>query len=122
MMHKLIYIANIIVAGWISYTCLFYPAKAVKNIFSDNVAYSELIRLIGSLWGAVFILSLLGLFFPKKMELLLIFQFIYKSLWLLFAAIPAVVHSRPFPKAMAVFFLLWIIALPFIIDWRSFFK
>lgn len=83
---KLIYVANILVAGWISISSLFYPHTAQATVFSNDFAYSEAIRLVGALWGAIFILSVLGLFYPMQMSLVLLFQLIYKSSWLIFAA------------------------------------
>jgi hypothetical protein len=119
---KLVYIANIIVAGWISISSLFYPKTAQITVFEQNFAYSEAIRLVGALWFAIFILSILGLFFPEKMSLVLLFQLIYKSSWLIFAAFPAMLHQQPYPKGMAVVFLIWVLVLPFVIPWKTIFS
>jgi len=119
---KIIYVANIIVAGWISISSLFYPKTAQITVFEQNFAYSEAIRLVGALWFAIFILSILGLFYPEKMSLVLLFQLIYKSLWLLFAALPAMVNHQPYPKGMAVFFIVWVVVLPFVIPWKTIFS
>ncbi|MEL6650580.1 MAG: hypothetical protein AAFQ87_07245 [Bacteroidota bacterium] len=118
----LIYIANIVVAGWISITSLFFPQIAQRTVFEQAFAYSEAIRLVGALWGAIFILSILGLFWPRQMSLVLFFQLIYKSSWLLFAALPAMMHNQPYPKGMAAFFLVWVIVLPWVIPWRMIFN
>lgn len=115
------YAANIAVAGWISITSLFFPQSAQMSIFSGDFAYSEAIRLVGALWAAIFILSILGLFFPMKMSLVLLFQLIYKSSWLLVAALPAMLQNQPYPKGMASFFLVWVIILPFVIPWSEIF-
>ncbi len=119
---KAVYIGNSLVAGWISITCLFAPRTAQRTIFSNDFAYSEAIRLVGALWGAIFALSVLGLFFPQQMSLVLLFQFIYKSSWLLIAALPALLANQPYPKGMALFFLIWVIALPFVIPWSTLFR
>ena len=116
---KIMYFANVIVAGAISITSLFYPKTAQKTVFTDAFEYSESIRLIGALWFAIFLLSLAGLWHPKQMSLVFVFQLIYKSSWLLFAAIPAMMNAHPYPKAMASFFLVWVIVLPFIIPWKE---
>lgn len=118
---KIVYIANIIVAGWISITSVFYPKRAVTNIFENTLAYSEAIRLVGVLWGAVFVLSIFGIFNPKKMALILLFQLIYKGSWLLFVAIPAILSKQPYPKGMASFFVVWCVILPFVIPWKEIF-
>lgn len=117
----MMYAANILVAGWISYTCLFFPEKAVETVFSNGMVYSEAIRLVGSLWGGIFILSCLGLLLPYKMSLILLFQLLYKGSWLLLVALPAIRASKPFPESMAAFFLVWVIILPFIIPWKYIF-
>jgi hypothetical protein len=119
---KIIYIANIIVAGWISISSLFFPKAAQATVFSNDFAYSEALRLVGALWFAIFILSIIGLFYPEKMSLVLLFQLIYKASWLIFAALPAMLNHQPYPKGMAVFFIVWVIVLPFVIPWKTIFS
>ncbi len=119
---KFMYMANILVAGWISLTSLFAPKLAQRTIFSETIEYSEAIRLVGALWGAIFILSILGLVYPKQMSVVLLFQLIYKSSWLIFVALPAMLQEQPYPKEMALFFLVWVITLPFIIPWGYIFQ
>lgn len=121
LLMKAIYVSNILVAGWISITSLFRPRTARATVFSNDFAYSEAIRLVGALWGAIFILSVLGLFFPRQMSLVLLFQLIYKLSWLLFAALPALLNHQPYPKGMAVFFIIWVLILPFAIPWSTLF-
>lgn len=121
ILMRLMYAANILVAGWISYSALFYPRSAVATVFSGAFDYSEAIRLVGALWGAIFILSVVGLFYPKGMSLVFLFQLVYKSSWLIVAALPAIMNSTPYPKPMATFFLIWVIILPFVIPWKSIF-
>ncbi len=119
---KLVYLANIIVAGWISITSLFFPRTAVSSVFSNTVAYSEVIRLVGALWGGIFVLSALGLFYHRKMDLVLFFQLIYKGSWLLFVILPCILEKKPYPEGMAFFFLIWCLVLPFVIPWKAFFQ
>lgn len=118
---KLMYLANILVAGWISITSLLFPKTAYHSIFTSAFEFSESFRLVGALWFAIFIISLLGLFYPKEMSLIFLFQLIYKSTWLIVAAIPAILNSTPYPKSMALFFLAWVIILPFVIPWNDLF-
>ena len=35
---RLVFLANVIVAGWISISSLFYPARAVRTVFENTVA------------------------------------------------------------------------------------
>lgn len=119
---KLMYCANILVAGWISISSLFFPERAAITVFENQFVYSEAIRLVGALWWAIFVLSILGLFFPMQMSLVLLFQLIYKGSWLLFAALPAMMNQQPYPKGMAICFIIWVILLPFVIPWRHLFQ
>jgi len=119
---KLVYIANILVAGWISISSLFFPKIAQQTVFTNAIEYSESIRLVGALWFGIFILSILGLFFPKGMSLLLVFQLIYKSSWLIFVALPAIINQNNYPKSMSIFFLIWVVLLPFVIPWKTIFN
>jgi hypothetical protein len=118
---KWMYLANVLVAGWISISSLFFPRTALKTVFTQDFVYSEAIRLVGALWGAIFLLSVIGLFFPRNMCLVFLFQLVYKSSWLLFAALPAIRSNQPYPKAMALFFLVWVLVLPFVIPWKDLF-
>ncbi len=117
----LVYIANIFVAGWISITSLFFPKIAQTVVFENTVQFSETIQLVGALWFAIFLLSVLGLFFPEKMVLVLLFQLVYKSTWLLVVAMPALMSGQDFPKSMALFFVIWVLVLPLVIPWSEIF-
>jgi hypothetical protein len=119
MALKIMYLAIVLVAGWISFSCLFSLKTAHQTVFTDAFAYSESFRLVGALWFAVFALSLLGLFYPRQMALVLVFQLIYKGTWLLVAAAPAMMKGNPHPKGMTLFFLVWVVVLPFVIPWRE---
>ena len=119
---KIVYFANVLVAGWISISSLFFPKTAHQTVFNSMFEYSEAIRLVGALWGAIFLLSILGLFYPRQMSLVLLFQLIYKSSWLLFAALPAMLKGQPYPREMAAFFVVWVIVLPFVIPWKELFE
>jgi hypothetical protein len=119
---RIVYAANILVAGWISITSLFFPKVAHRSVFEQNVEYSGVIQLVGALWFAIFLLSVLGMFFPQKMSLVLVFQLIYKSSWLLVVALPALIRGNAFPSGMAVVFLIWVLLLPLFIPWRVLFS
>ena len=116
-----VYASNILVAGWVGFTCLFYPKKAQKSVFNGTVAYSETIRLVGSLWSAIVVISVLGFMFPIQMSVILIFQWIYKTSWLIIVGLPASLTNKPYPLEMAIFFSIWSLSLPFIIPWNNLF-
>ena len=119
---KAVYIANIIVAGWISITSLFFPKTAANSVFSGVYPSSDLIRLVGALWFSIFLISILGLWKPVTFSPILMVQLIYKGLWLLVVALPALTHKTDYPGGMAAFFLVWVLVLPFVIPWKELFN
>jgi hypothetical protein len=118
-MLTLIYCANIVVAGWIGITSLFFPKTAAATIFSNAYQPTEIIRLVGCLWLAIALVSLAGLWRPLTFSPVLLVQLIYKGAWLLVVAVPAWKSGQPYPMAMAGFFLVWCLVLPFVIPWRE---
>jgi hypothetical protein len=119
---KITYIANIIVAGFISISAMFTPKKAATTIFAGAYQFTNVIQLVGCLWFAIAVLSVLGLFKPITFSPILLVQLIYKSLWLLLVALPAIKNNQPYPSGMAAFFVVWVLVLPFIIPWQAFVK
>ncbi|WP_046757102.1 hypothetical protein [Kordia jejudonensis] len=115
----LIYILNIIVAGQIAIASIFSPKKAAITIFQNAYPKTEIIRLVGCLWLSISIISALGLWKPITFSIILLVQLIYKGTWLLFVALPAYRKKEAFPKTMAIFFIVWVILLPFIIPWST---
>jgi len=64
MLLKLVYLGNIVVAGTIAFTSLYSPRLAATTVFGNAYAPTEVMRLVGCLWLAIAVLSLLGLFRP----------------------------------------------------------
>ncbi|OAQ41955.1 hypothetical protein A5893_02220 [Pedobacter psychrophilus] len=118
----LTYLANIIVAGYIGISSLFFPKFSSATIFQNSYQTTDVIKLIGCLWLAIAILSLLGLWHPLTFSPVLLLQLIYKSTWLLVVAIPAIRQNQTYPSVMAIFFLVWVLVLPFVIPWSEWTK
>jgi hypothetical protein len=116
---KIVYFANIIVAGWISITSIFFPQTSSVTVFQNAYQPTEVIRLVGCLWLAIAVLSVLGLWKPISFSPILLVQLIYKGTWLLVVALPAIKNNQPYPSGMASFFLVWVLFLPFIIPWAE---
>jgi len=116
---KWMYAANILVAGWISISSVFFPRYALATIFQNVYDQTEMVRLVGCLWFAIFVLSVLGMWKPITFSPVFLVQLIYKSLWLMVVAVPALKNNTPFPSAIAIFFLVWVVLLPFVIPWGS---
>ena len=116
---RIIYILNIIVAGQIAILALSNPKNSALTTFGNAYQPTEVIRLVGCLWLAIAILSIFGLWKPLTFVPVLLLQLIYKATWLLTVALPAFRDDLPFPKTMALFFVAWVLALPFLIPWKE---
>lgn len=110
------------VAGIISISAMNKPNLAAKTIFTDAYKPTEVIRLVGCFWLAIAILSALGLYRPIVFSPVLLIQLIYKGVWLFLVAFPAIKKDTKYPKAMALFFLVWVLVLPFVIPWKIWFE
>ena len=78
----LAYIFNIIVLIPIGLMTMLGGEKGGQLACQSKFPESEGFRtLVGSLWTAILIGSVLGLFFPVTMSALLLIQVIYKTLW-----------------------------------------
>lgn len=64
--------------------------------------------ILGSLWTAILIGSVLGLFHPVPMSPLLLIQVIYKTLWLVVFVLPRLLAGRRGE-------VLWVISLTFLV-------
>ncbi len=114
------YIFNIIVLIPIGLLTLLGGEKggqlACQNRFPESAGFRT---ILGSLWTAILIGSVLGLFFPITMSALLLIQVIYKTLWLLVYAMPRMLKQRcrEVPWGIATTFLVIVVSYPWVIPW-----
>ena len=117
---RLVFGANVLVAGIVGAMTLFWPSAAKALVFGNTVDPSAALRIVGSFWLAIALLSAFGVFHPRPLLAVLVVQLLYKGLWLLVVALPAVVarDTSALPAGVAAFFLVWVSVLPFVIPWR----
>ena len=79
--------------------------------------------ILGSLWTAILIGSVLGLFWPVPMSPLLLIQVIYKTLWLLVFVLPRLLggRSQDVPWGISLTFLVIVVSYPWVIPWGQVF-
>ncbi len=122
---RLVYAANVIVAGAVGLTSLLAPVTAARTVWQQSAMPNDAaIRVTGALWTAIAILSVAGIRWPVAMAPVLVLQLVYKGLWLAIVAVPAIMarDGRPVPSGIATFFLIWILLLPLVIpfsEWRN---
>ena len=125
---RAVYAANILVAGTVGVSSLFFPRSAASSgifrliptqTFSPSL-YP--VQTTGALWLSITALSALGLYSPYTFSPILLIQLIYKSLFLAFGALPGWRAGRPIPLEMSEFFAVWVAILPFAIPWSYLFQ
>ena len=83
------YIFNILVLIPVGLTTLLGGERGGRFVFQGRFPESAGIRtILGSLWTAILIGSVIGLFHPVPMSPLLLIQVIYKTLWLVVFVLP----------------------------------
>lgn len=120
----LAYIFNIIVLIPIGLMTMLGGEKGGQLACQGKFPESEGFRtILGSLWTAILIGSVLGLFFPITMSVLLLIQVIYKTLWLSVYAMPRMLNQRSneVPWGIASVFFVIIVSYPWIIPWAQLF-
>ncbi|MGA9925421.1 MAG: hypothetical protein WBQ29_18650 [Isosphaeraceae bacterium] len=118
------YIFNILVLIPVCLTTLLGGAEGGRRVFQDKFPESAGIRtILGSLWTAILIGSVIGLFHPVSMSPLLLIQIIYKSLWLLVFVLPLLVRGQgnAVPWGVAGTFLFVVLTYPWVIPWGKLF-
>jgi hypothetical protein len=117
---RVVYVANILLAGSIaiqSIQSISSAERAARTVFSSAYGATEVMRLVGCLWLAIAVLSALGIVQPLAFAPVLLLQLIYKSCWLFSVALPAHLRGASYPAPMATCFVLWVVALPFVMPW-----
>ena len=118
------YIFNIIVLIPVGLLTLLGGERGGQLACQNKFPESEGFRTnLGSLWTAVLIGSVLGLFFPVTMSALLLIQVIYKSLWLLVFVMPRLLKGKisEVPSGIALVFLVIVLSYPWVIPWGQLF-
>ena len=112
------YVFNILVLVPIGLMTLLGGERGGQLACQGKFSESEGFRtILGSLWTAILIGSVLGLFFPATMSPLLLIQVIYKTLWLLVFVTPRL-RTRRFdeiPWGIALTFLVIVVSYPWVI-------
>ena len=118
------YILNIIVLVPVGLTELLGGPEGHRRLFQGKYPDSPGIRtLLGSLWTALLIGSILGLFYPVSMSPVLLIQVIYKTLWWLVFVLPRLSsgRSREVHWGSAGLFIFIILTYPWLIPWGQLF-
>ena len=110
--------ANILILIPVGFGTLLKASVTDQGAFVESAGWR---MLAGSLWIAILSLSLLGAIWPGSFLWLLVFQVIYKSVWLLAYAVPRLLSGRAaeIPAGIAVSFVAIVLVWPWLIPWRQ---
>ena len=110
--------ANILILIPVGFGTLLKASVTDQGAFVESIGWR---MLAGSLWIAILSLSLLGAIWPGSFLWLLVFQVIYKSVWLLAYAVPRLLSGRAaeIPAGIAVSFVAIVLVWPWFIPWRQ---
>ena len=118
------YVFNVVVLVPIGLMTLLGGERGGQLACQGKFPESEGLRtILGSLWTAILLGSILGLFYPVTMSPLLLIQVIYKTLWLLVFVLPRLLNGRSseVPWGIASTFLVIVVSYPFVIPWGPLF-
>jgi hypothetical protein len=117
---QILFWANILILVPIGFGTLLKPSLTDHGAFTESAGWRT---LVGSLWLAILACSALGVVWPSNFAWLLVFQVIYKSVWLLVYAAPRVVAGRrqEIPAGIALSFVAIVLIWPWFIPWRQMF-
>ncbi len=115
---KLAYLANIVILLPIAAPTLLRLYDTAQGRFAESAGWRV---LVGALWCAILVSSLLGLFAPLRFAPVLLIQIIYKLLWLAVYAAPRLItrRSAEIPTGIALSFVLIVVVYPFLIPWDT---
>lgn len=110
LLLRCLYGLNIMGAGLPGALILFFPVWAKTNLFVTPQS-APILGILGSLWFAIGVCSVIGLVFPQTFKVIFILQLIYKSVWLVTVAIPLLIQRQTEDVLLYVYLFLAVIAV-----------
>ncbi|MEM8859026.1 MAG: hypothetical protein AAGD96_11940 [Chloroflexota bacterium] len=102
---RIMYAINLLGGGVPGAVMILAPTWALSNMFAGTQD-PAIFGMTGSIWFAIGIVSILGLFQPNQMKSVIILQMIYKLIWVGAVAIPLILDGNMTVIPMAIFFVL----------------
>lgn len=110
LLLRFAYGANVVILTPVVASLLSGPASRIFGPQTPDVVSMKL--LIASLWGAILVCSVIGLFQPRVMLAILVLQVVYKSAWLLLFVAPTWHAGDPVPWGPTLVFLPIVLLWP----------
>ena len=125
LVMKVVFFANVLWAGAPGLLITFFPKFAQSQILPymvGNVPQDMMtVRILSSIWLAVGLVSLFGLFNPLPVAGVFVVQIIYKVVWISVAVLPAFLQGETRALPLAVGFVVMIVSFAFATPWSYLF-
>jgi hypothetical protein len=111
------YIANIVILIPVALGSLTGLLPISAGHFTESAGWRT---ITGSLWTAILVCSIAGLFNPVVFAPILLLQVIYKSVWIIFYVLPRLKTQESRKEihwGITISFLLIVIFYPIVIPW-----
>lgn len=102
---RVMYAINLLGGGVPGAVMILVPTWALNNMF-PGTQDPAMFGMTGSIWFAIGIASVLGLFRPNLMKSVFVLQMVYKSIWVAAVATPLMLAGDMTVLPMAIFFVL----------------
>ena len=115
------YLANIAILVPVAFGSLTGLLPISRGHFPESAGWRT---ITGSLWTAILLCSIAGLFHPIIFAPILLLQVLYKAVWLVFYVLPRLRNAdsrKDIHWGMAVSFLLIVMFYPLVIPWSVLF-
>lgn len=117
---RIMYGAAILGAGVVGALTLIAPSFAARYVFLGATNIDVYMRILGAIWLALGGVAILGMIAPTAFIPLLLIQLVYKSVWLLVSAYPALfAGSREAGLVLlTTLFTVWVAALLLLVPFK----
>ncbi len=126
LVMKVLFFANILWAGVPGLLITFFPKFAQSQMLPHMVGSVPqdmmTVRILSSIWLAVGLVSLFGLFNPLPVAGVFVVQTIYKVVWIGVAVLPALLQGETRALPLAIGFVIMIVGFAFAIPWSYLFS
>lgn len=116
---RVAYAANILILVPVCWG--MFLGSGTAGVFQGQVAESQGLRLlVASLWSAILLASVAGLWSPAFFAPVILIQIVYKTLWLATFVLPLIVAGRmaEIPHGIAAIFAAIVVTYPFLF-WKA---
>ncbi|MEM9674934.1 MAG: hypothetical protein ACFB15_02605 [Cyclobacteriaceae bacterium] len=112
------YAINIIGAGIPGFLIVFFPDFAEQHVLWPGQDRAVM-AIVGSIWLAIGIASLLGIYRPLRFLGIFVVQLIYKLIWLTSSALPNIVAGNTNPAMWIIIGIFVLLIIEFVLVVRK---